>query len=249
MKGLFVAALLLLASAANAVEVAVAAEDASASVSGDVGAIAGVGMAPEAAKTFYDSWASEYTASVDEWGYDMPEQVAALLSIHVDIEHQSQGLRILDAGAGDGLSGGALRAAGFVPSVAHLTGIDLSPNLLAIAKQRGVYDELLELNLARPLPFPNDSFDIVLCVGTLTYLAPSSGVLDEFARVAVPGGLVSFNLRTDHESAWAATLEGLTAGDNARLELVNKTEPLPYLPNNPAYGGKVLSVVFVFRVR
>ena len=84
--------------------------------SGDVGGEAGKGMAPEEARALYDDWGDGYTTSVESWGYTMPHEIAAALASLADDAPSFCG-KILDAGAGDGLSGRELRAAGFIVPV------------------------------------------------------------------------------------------------------------------------------------
>eukprot|EP00756_Hemistasia_phaeocysticola_P031552 Hpha_TRINITY_DN1635_c0_g1::TRINITY_DN1635_c0_g1_i2::g.48896::m.48896 len=122
-------------------------------------------------------------------------------------------LPLLDAGAGDGLSGVQLREAGFSTGVASITAVDLSPKLLDIARRRGCYDTCRVADLSSTLEFAGGSFvglSVGLsCVGTLTYLAPGCGVLDEFVRVVRAGGFVVYNLRSDHEAAWLPAQKAL----------------------------------------
>ena len=42
-----------------------------------------LGTDPGANKELYDGWAQKYTADVDNWGYDAPARVAALLKEHL----------------------------------------------------------------------------------------------------------------------------------------------------------------------
>ena len=121
--------------------------------SGDVGGEAGKGMAAEEARALYDDWGDSYTASVESWGYTMPHEIAAALA---SLAHDAPSFsgKILDAGAGDGLSGRELRAAGF--KNADITGADLSPKLLEIAASRSVYDQLKQLDLLQRLPFERE---------------------------------------------------------------------------------------------
>ena len=118
---------------------------------------------PEANQKLYDDWADTYTKDVLDWGYNMPEVVANTLkrAAQAVLEAEAAGTAsaggsgaassgsagaaptadlladfpILDAGAGDGLSGRALKDAGF----GSLTGIDLSPELIEIARTKNVY--------------------------------------------------------------------------------------------------------------
>ena len=83
------------------------------------------------AKKMYDDWAStgNYEKNVREWGYDMPEKVAAAASSQ-QLNAPIEDCKVLDAGAGDGLSGVALKEVGF----RNIIGTDLSPEMLAIAE-------------------------------------------------------------------------------------------------------------------
>ena len=112
--------------------------------------VAGEGMDTASVKILYDGWAEQYTASVDEWGYDMPKQAAALLAKHADPEGRTAAYRILDAGCGDGLSGGALREKGFEQFNSYITGLDVSPKVLEVARKRGVYNSIVEVCSSRP---------------------------------------------------------------------------------------------------
>ena len=195
------------------------------------------GMDSGVARDFYDKWGDSYEQSVNEWGYNMPAKISSTLAKHVQ---DNTCCNIVDAGCGDGLSGLALRENGL--TLSKLTGIDLSPKLLDIADARGVYQSLAEADLSQPLVFADNTFDALACVGVLTYLQPASGVLAQFARVCKPGGFVCFNIRTDHVQHWSDALNSVD------WELVSRSEPLPYLPNNPEYGEKVKTVIFCYRV-
>ena len=240
---------LFLVGLAHSESVAINAADGSTAPTGDVAGVApGEGMAPSKAKELYDGWADTYTRSVDDWGYEAPERVAQILERLCEPQGRTVKLQILDAGAGDGLTGGALRQHGFANYAARITGIDLSPRLLDIARQRAVYDELAEVDLSQPLAYEDEAFDVVNCIGVLSYLSAKSGVLREFARVSRRGsGLIAFTLRTDHAPAWAAERQALV--DDGTWELVEESDPLPYLPHNPAYGTEILVVAYVYRAK
>ena len=99
----------------------------------------------EESKKLYDDWANTgaYEKNVREWGYDMPEKIAAAAASQT-LNASIADCKVLDAGAGDGLSGVALKEAGFT----NIIGTDLSPEMLAIAKERNVYSEVKIANLS-----------------------------------------------------------------------------------------------------
>src|SRR5262245_46181498 len=86
----------------------------------------------------------------------------------------------------------------FYPSGSRITGIELSPAMLAIARQRacdlGVDADLREGD-AQALPFGDASFDTVVCVLSLCTIPDPARAIAEMARVLRPGGTL---LLLDH---------------------------------------------------
>ncbi|MFC3960966.1 class I SAM-dependent methyltransferase [Nocardia jiangsuensis] len=102
----------------------------------------------------------------------------------LDLAGKVGGRRILDAGCGAGSLSAALRARG-----ARVTGVDASPRMLDLARQRlGTEAELYVADLAEPLPFADDEFDDVVASLVLHYLRDWGSVLSEIRRVLAPGG-------------------------------------------------------------
>ncbi|WP_426625728.1 class I SAM-dependent methyltransferase [Leifsonia sp. McL0607] len=95
--------------------------------------------------------------------------------------------RVLEVAVGTG------RSLPYYPSGIELVGIDLSPEMLAIARTRaaetGVGDELRQGD-AEALPFADASFDTVVCALALCSIPRPEVALAEMARVVVPGDSV-----------------------------------------------------------
>jgi ubiquinone/menaquinone biosynthesis C-methylase UbiE len=79
----------------------------------------------------------------------------------------------------------------FYPPGVRLTGIELSPAMLDIARRRaadlGVEVELREGD-AQHLPFADASFDTAVCTLSLCTIPDHAGAIAEMARVLRPGG-------------------------------------------------------------
>jgi ubiquinone/menaquinone biosynthesis C-methylase UbiE len=79
----------------------------------------------------------------------------------------------------------------FYPAGTRITGIDLTPAMLAIARQRatelGIDADLREGD-AEALPFPDSSFDTVVCALSLCSIPDPGKAIAEMARVLKPGG-------------------------------------------------------------
>jgi ubiquinone/menaquinone biosynthesis C-methylase UbiE len=92
----------------------------------------------------------------------------------------------------------------FYPAELELTGIDLSPAMLAMARQRaGQLGRAVDLREADALalPFPEASFDTVVCTFSLCAIPDDQAAVREMTRVLRPGGLL---LLADHiaGAAW-----------------------------------------------
>lgn len=79
----------------------------------------------------------------------------------------------------------------FYPAGTTITGVELSPTMLAIARQRAA-DLGLEVDLreadAQALPFDDASFDTVVCTLSLCAIPDHAKAITEMARVLRPGG-------------------------------------------------------------
>jgi SAM-dependent methyltransferase len=103
------------------------------------------------------------------------------------------GTRLLDAGCGSGLLLQLAAARG-----ATVTGLDVSPGLLAAARDR-VPDAELWLGDVQELPFPNDFFGAVTGVNAFQFAGDPLAALREAGRVCQPGGLVAASTFADPE--------------------------------------------------
>lgn len=95
---------------------------------------------------------------------------------------------ILDVGCGRGGSTGYLLRD--YPAD-QITGINISPEQLALCRERLPQIAFLEMDAAA-LTFPNDTFDTVLCVEAMSHFNTRAAFLTEALRVLKPGGYLVF---------------------------------------------------------
>ena len=111
------------------------------------------------------------------------------------------GGRTLELGIGTGLN------LAFYPRHVRLTGIDLSPAMLAVAGRRaqalGLEAEL-RVGDAQALDFPDDGFDAVVCTLSLCTIPDERRALAEAYRVLRPGGrlLLLEHVRSPVRPVW-----------------------------------------------
>jgi predicted TPR repeat methyltransferase len=95
------------------------------------------------------------------------------------------GLDVLDIGCGSGLSGVALKS-----FARELTGIDLSPEMLEIARKRDIYDHLEAAEITAWLDNTSKRFDIIAALDCLIYFGDLKPVVLGAAKRLKPGGIV-----------------------------------------------------------
>ena len=138
------------------------------------------------------------------WAEDLayPEELAAVPASAVEsfagvanpwqLGRLALGERVLDLGSGAGTD--SLVAAQMVGERGHVTGIDMSPPMLA--KARAAAAEMGAANVefveseAERLPFPDESFDVVISNGVIDLIPDKDAVFTELPRVLVPGGRI-----------------------------------------------------------
>ncbi|KAL4819961.1 S-adenosyl-L-methionine-dependent methyltransferase [Aspergillus spinulosporus] len=152
------------------------------------------------AQTFYDEWANAYDADINGVGYASPRRaVGAIIdNLPSTLISRPEKLQILDAGCGTGLVGDCLARSSLSGNFC-LNGIDLSEGMLNVARGKGVYQSLQTADLNERIPGPDGKYDVVVCVGTLTKGHVGTGVLEEFARLTMNGGLM---VATVHDGIW-----------------------------------------------
>ena len=103
-----------------------------------------------------------------------------------------EGERVLDLGSGAGTD--SLIAAQMVGAQGRVTGIDMTPAMLA--KARAAAAEMGATNVefveseAEQLPFPDASFDVVISNGVIDLIPDKDAVFGEIYRVLTPGGRI-----------------------------------------------------------
>lgn len=102
------------------------------------------------------------------------------------------GERVLDLGSGAGTD--SLIAAQMIGDTGRVTGIDMTPKMLARARaaasEMGIDNaEFVEAE-AEQLPFPDASFDVVISNGVIDLIPDKDAVFAELFRVLAPGGRI-----------------------------------------------------------
>ena len=137
-------------------------------------------------RDLYNAWAGKYDQDILKTGYATPRRVAeALAAVLPDKDAP-----ILDFGCGTGLSGAALAEAGFT----QIDGTDLSGEMLAVARNKGIYNRLWETDPSVPLPVRPGDYRAVTAIGVISVGGAPASVYDDLLAILAPGDLLAFSL-------------------------------------------------------
>ncbi|HYO08758.1 MAG TPA: tetratricopeptide repeat protein [Tepidisphaeraceae bacterium] len=143
---------------------------------------------PEQVAALFDRYAQGFDQHLrDKLGYRVPEMLAAAVAATAG---ESQGpMDVLDLGCGTGLCGLLLR-----PMARVLRGVDLSPAMVAKARERNVYDEVVVGDLLDALRAGERQFDLLAAADVLNYVGDLAPVVEVAASALRPGGRFAFSV-------------------------------------------------------
>ena len=163
-------------------------------------------------RAFYTDWAETYDSDLTgEHDYVQPRRCADMLSRYLPDRRAG----ILDIGCGTGLCGAALAEAGY----GAIDGCDLTPGMLAKARETGVYRRLFEADLnVPPLDAADGAYDAAVAVGVFSFSLIHPDAIDEILRLLAPGAplVIGVNAKFYAEGTLARKLD--TLKDAGRIE-------------------------------
>jgi predicted TPR repeat methyltransferase len=137
-------------------------------------------------RTKAEHWDTDVTRPNDT--YRGPVLIRELLSSGW-ADSPPQALSILDLGCGTGACGE------FLASWAReLVGVDLSPDMLAVARRKGNYGQLVEAEIGDYLAGSNECFDLIVAAGVLIMFSRLESILERIRARSGSQGLFAFTL-------------------------------------------------------
>jgi predicted TPR repeat methyltransferase len=123
----------------------------------------------------------------DDLEYKGPERlINAIRSVIGD----RTALQVLDLGCGSGFAGVVLRSL-----AARMIGIDLSPDMIELARKREIYDALEVAEITEWLETHDEKFDMISCCDCLIYFGDLRRITACASKRLKPGGV--FALTTE----------------------------------------------------
>lgn len=141
---------------------------------------------PEDNIALYRNWAKTYDLEFAEArGYQYPQRIAEIYKHHAR-PHDSP---VLDIGSGTGLVAFALQENNDADSRAVIDGVDISPEMLAISKEKNLYRQLFEVDLTQSINLPENHYGAMISAGTFTHGHVGPEVLTQLLPLCRSGAL------------------------------------------------------------
>ena len=174
---------------------------------------------PKYLRAVFDGYAARFDDHLIDLGYRIPGLLrAAVLRMGLNDgagDRSRTGQPWLDLGCGTGLLAVALSDLGLDP----VTGVDVSPAMLAQARAKGLYHQLIEADLPVWLAEPGPSWPLALAGDTFCYFGDLMPLLSPLASRMIAGGKLLFSV----EATDAAPARGWSLGRGGRFSHAPET--------------------------
>jgi len=155
-------------------------------------------------------WGASYRlVAAEKWKAKSAAMGRPVTEALVEYAQPAPGMQVLDLASGTGEP--AISLAARVGPKGHVTALDLSPELLAIAEERAHARSLSNFSTrqadAHDLPFPDSTFDLATCRFGVMFFSDCNGALRELLRVLKPSGRACFLAWGPFEQPyWSSTM-------------------------------------------
>ena len=171
-------------------------------------------------RDLYNAWAGKYDQDILKTGYATPWRVAEALA---------SALPDKDAPI--------LAEAGFT----QIDGTDLSGEMLAVARNKGIYNKLWETDPSVPLPVKPGDYRAVTAIGVISVGGAPASVYDDLLAILAPGDLLAFSLNDQSMAMddYGGRLKRSIAGGDVAVRFEE------YGPHLAAHGENAGATVYV----
>ena len=176
-------------------------------------------------RDLYNAWAGKYDQDILKTGYATPWRVAEALASALP----DKDAPILDFAA--------LAEAGFT----QIDGTDLSGEMLAVARNKGIYNKLWETDPSVPLPVKPGDYRAVTAIGVISVGGAPASVYDDLLAILAPGDLLAFSLNDQSMAMddYGGRLKRSIAGGDVAVRFEE------YGPHLAAHGENAGATVYV----
>ena len=146
----------------------------------------------------FDGFAATFESTLENLKYKTPKVLANEPSLGNG--KVSRDLDILDAGCGTGLCGIYLR-----PAARTLVGVDLSAEMLRLAREKDIYDTLHEDNIINFCKNNKASFDLIVLADVLGYIGDIQELVESISFALRQNGIIALSAECMRDNASSDT--------------------------------------------
>lgn len=164
-------------------------------------------------KNLFDNYAGYFDNHLTEiLHYQTPQLLRELAN-----KFLSANIKILDLGCGTGLSGAA-----FHDLANKLVGIDLSPRMLAKAKEKNIYNDLVEGNILDALQKQTTNYNLVISIDTLVYFGDLTLIFENVKKALAEKGIFAFSVESGKDKDYVLSMTGRYIHNPVYIEEIAK---------------------------
>jgi predicted TPR repeat methyltransferase len=141
----------------------------------------------EYVEAVFDNYAKDFEHSlIDKLQYKTPQ---ALWERYHRLFREPPREYCLDLGCGTGLAG-----VQFAPCCTNMTGVDISEEMLAVAKEKNIYNELKKDDIVRFLNTTSQFYDVIIAADVFTYIGDLEKIFTACFEKSKNKGLFLFSV-------------------------------------------------------
>jgi len=176
----------------------------------------------EYVEKLFDDYADRFDNSlVRQLQYKLPFIIKEL--INKVLPSSSKYNNVIDLGCGTGLAGEELRGISN-----NLTGIDLSNKMLVKAKERLVYDHLIQGDIAQTLNTAKEKYNLFVALDVLIYIGEVSSIFKAIRNCCSENAIFIFSIETQVD------------GEYSLLKTGRYSHSEDYILRKASYGFKLI---------
>jgi len=142
--------------------------------------------------SYWDNLYSEDYAANRFYSHEVKSRKDVVFNLF-DENINGKTIKAIDVGCGAGHYVTELKKRGI-----NVIGSDISRKMIEVTKTNNIKEQLSSDKLlcadCQILPFPDDYFDVVFCIGVLSYVSDELAILKELRRIVKNDGLIIFNV-------------------------------------------------------
>jgi len=140
-----------------------------------------------AIQQIYKGFAASYEVRMlEDLKYQGPEHLSEGIS---SVIGEAAGLAVLDLGCGSGLAGMRLKS-----WAGRMTGVDLAPEMIALAGKRNIYDRLEVGEITEWIQNTAERFDLIASCDCIIYFGDLHRIAAAAAKRLKPGGIFALSM-------------------------------------------------------